>query len=301
MTEDASSGRVFIAWEQEDETATQTAGEFEVFSSALAASTFQVVDGITGSWYDRSHDGEGWVVEILNADKAVIYWFTYADDTPDQAWVLGVGDIVDNRIVISDVEITSGGKFGPAFDPQTVRRDKWGSFVLEFESCTTAGMNHNSTMGNYGAASLKPVRLTSLSGLGCPNPGVVTDTKSAFSGSWYDPSHDGEGWVLGYLGDNRMVFYWFTYDDAGNQAWLIGVGAVNGNVATFDDARISFGTRFGSNFDPAAVQLPRWGDVTFTQLNCKEITVDYASVDPVYGSGQLHARRLVTPAGLSCN
>ena len=98
-----------------------------------------------------------------------------------------------------------------------------------------------------------------------------------------------------------IIFYWFTYDNAGNQAWLIGVGTVNGNVATFDDALISFGTRFGSNFDPKAVQLPRWGSVDFTLVNCREITVDYTSTDPAFGSGQLHARRLVTPAGLSCN
>ncbi len=301
MVEDAANGRIFVTWEQENESPTQTAGEFELYSSAMGASTFKVVDGISGSWFDRSHDGEGWVIEIINADKAIVYWFTYADDTPDQAWVLGVGDIIDNRIVINDVEITSGGIFGPNFDPNTVQRNKWGSFVLEFEDCKTAGMNHSSTVGTYGEGSLSPVRLTSLAGLGCPGPGVNTDPNSAFSGSWFDPSHDGEGWVLGYLGDNRIVFYWFTYDNAGNQAWFLGVGTVSGNVATFNDARISSGTRFGANFDPAAVQLPRWGDVSFTLLNCKEITVDYASVDPAYGAGQLNARRLVTPAGLSCN
>jgi len=301
MTEDAANGRIFIAWEQEDETATQTAGEFELFSSALAASPFLIQNGISGSWYDPAHDGEGWVVEIINAGTAVVYWFTYADDTPVQAWLVGVGSVIDNRIVVRDVEMPSGGIFGPGFDPATVQRDIWGSFVLEFENCTTAAMNHNSKLGNYGAGSLSPVRLTSLSGLGCPDPGPISDANATLSGSWYDPSHDGEGWVLEYLGNNRIVFYWFTYDNAGNQAWLIGVGTVNGTVMTFDDVRISSGTRFGTNFDPNAVQLPLWGSVTFTQVNCNEITVDYASTDAAFGSGQLNARRLAGLAGLSCN
>lgn len=301
MTEDASSGRMYIAWEQEDQTADQAEGEFELFSSSLGASEFNVLAGISASWFDPTHDGEGWVVEVINPTKAIVYWFTYDPDVPAQAWVLGVGSVIDNRIVMTDVVIPTGGVFGPAFDPAAVQFDQWGSFVLEFDNCNSAGMNHNSSVGNFGAASLRPIRLTTLGGLDCPGPASVTDEIAAVSGSWFDPSHNGEGWVLEYLGDSRALIYWFTYDDEGKQSWLFGVGTASADLLTFDDMLISSGTRFGENFDPQDVAFDHWGIVNLTVHGCNEITVDYASVDAAYGSGQLHAQRLVSLQGLPCN
>ncbi len=301
MTEDVTGGRIYIAWEQEDQTADQTEGEFEVYSSSLGASEFTVLAGISASWFDPTHDGEGWVVEIINQSQVAVYWFTYEPDVPVQAWMLGVGSVIDNRIVMTDVVIPTGGVFGPAFDPSAVQFDQWGSFVLEFESCNTAGMNHNSSVGNFGTASLSPIRLTALPGLECPGPASITDEIAGISGSWFDPSHNGEGWVLEYLGDNRMLMYWFTYDNAGKQSWFIGVGTVSVNVVTFDDVLISSGTRFGENFDPQAIAFDHWGTVNLTVHGCNEMTVDYASADVAYGSGQLNAQRLISLRGVSCN
>lgn len=301
MTEDVTSGRVYITWEQEDQTAGQTEGEFEAYSSSLGASEFNVPEGISASWFDPAHDGEGWVVEIINETQAAVYWFTYDPDVPVQAWMLGVGSVIDNRIVMTDVVIPTGGVFGPGFDPAAVQFDQWGSFVLEFESCNAAGINHNSSVGNFGAASLSPIRLTALAGLECPGPASIADEFAGISGSWFDPSHNGEGWVLEYLGDNRMLMYWFTYDNTGKQSWLIGVGTVSANVVNIDDVLISSGTRFGENFDPQAIVFDHWGTVSLTVHGCNEMTVDYASGDVAYGSGQLNAQRLIALRGVSCN
>ncbi len=301
ITEDAAGGRIFVAFELEDETADQTEGEFEAYTASLGASEFQVVAGISASWFDPAHVGEGWVVEIIDDTRAAVYWFTYDTDVPTQAWMLGVGSVIDNRVVMTEVVIPRGGIFGPDFDPATVQFDPWGSFVLEFESCATAGMNYNSSVGGFGAGSLSPVRLSSLGGLDCPGPNSIPDANANISGSWFDPTHSGEGWVLEYLPDNRVVMYWFTYDDAGNQAWFIGVGNANGDVVTFDDVLISSGTSFGASFDPEAVVLEHWGTVTLTISGCNEITVDYASTDARYGAGQLKAARLVALKGLGCS
>ncbi len=301
ITEDVTGGRIFIAFEMEDETASQTEGEFEVYASAMSMGSFRLADGISASWFDPAHDGEGWVVEIINETTAAVYWFTYATDAPAQAWMVGVGNVIDNRVVMTDVFIPTGGVFGPGFDPATVKRDSWGSFVLEFNGCDTAGMNYNSSMGGFGEGALAPVRLSVLAGLECAGPATVPDAMAGISGSWFDPTHDGEGWVLEYLGDNRMVMYWFTYDDTGKQAWFIGVGAVNGDIVTFDDVLISSGTRFGEVFDPQSVVLEHWGTVTLTVNGCSDMTVDYASTDVRYGSGQLNAQRLISLKGLTCN
>ncbi|MCP4044914.1 MAG: hypothetical protein GY732_02855, partial [Gammaproteobacteria bacterium] len=46
------------------------------------------------------------------------------------------------------------------------------------------------------------------------------------SGSWYDPAHNGEGFLLEVLEDEQAIVYWFTYDENGNQRWFIGLGEV---------------------------------------------------------------------------
>ena len=70
---------------------------------------------------------------------------------------------------------------------------------------------------------------------------------------------------------------------------------------TFDDVLISSGTQFGEVFDPQSVVLEHWGTVTLTVNRCSDITVDYASTDVRYGSGQLNAQRLIALKGLNCN
>jgi len=301
ITEDAAGGRIFIAFELEDETAEQTEGEFEVYGASLGASEFRIADGLSASWFDPTHDGEGWVVELIDADTAAVYWFTYDPNVAAQAWMLGVGSISDNRVVMTDVVLPTGGVFGPDFDPADVQFDKWGSFAIEFESCDAAAMNYNSILEDFGAGALSPVRLSSLAGLECPTPAAIPDASAGISGSWFDPAHDGEGWVLESLGDGRIVMYWFTYDDTGKQAWFIGVGTISGSVVTFDDVLIASGTRFGDNFDPQSVMLDHWGTVTLTVSGCNSITVDYASTDARYGTGQLNARRLISLKGLGCS
>jgi hypothetical protein len=50
---------------------------------------------------------------------------------------------------------------------------------------------------------------------------------SRMSGSWYDPDHKGEGFLLEVLESNKAVIYWFTYDEAGAQRWFTSVGEVS--------------------------------------------------------------------------
>ena len=300
IVEDENGGRLFIAFEMEDMATDQTEGEFEVFFSSMETTGFSIANELSASWFDTTHDGEGWVVEIINDNLAAVYWFTYRPDLPTQAWMLGIGHVIDNRIVMTDVVIPSGATFGPQFDPAMVQHDPWGTFAIEFDSCDQATMNYNSIAAGFGSGAYEPVRLSTLGDLDCSQTTVTPDANAFISGSWFDPSHDGEGWVLESLGDNRVVMYWFTYDDSGNQAWLIGVGELNGDSIAFDDVLIASGTVFGEAFDPNAVELTHWGTVTMTVSGCDAITVEYSSVDQRFGSGLLNAQRLVALAGIDC-
>lgn len=48
----------------------------------------------SGAWYNPDRSGEGFVVEVLPDDRAVVYWFTYEpDESGRQAWMIGQGSI----------------------------------------------------------------------------------------------------------------------------------------------------------------------------------------------------------------
>lgn len=124
---------------------------------------FVPVTAFTGSWYDMRHDGEGWLIEITSNNQGVITWYTY-DGEGNQIWLLGVGAIEDNTINIVDMMITSGGVFGPLFDPDAVVLAPWGSLLVEFIDCNNANFTYRSSAGT---GVLHATRLTALNGLGC--------------------------------------------------------------------------------------------------------------------------------------
>ncbi len=83
------------------------------------------------------------------------------------------------------------------------------------------------------------------------------------SGSWYDPVRSGEGLLIEALGDDQVLVIWFTYPPAGlgEQSWLLGIGKASGHGVEVSDVRRVRGARFGSAFDPGAVQRLPWGSL----------------------------------------
>ncbi|HKJ16036.1 MAG TPA: hypothetical protein VJ984_01640 [Xanthomonadales bacterium] len=274
---------------------------------------FEINAGISGNWYDPEHDGEGWFVEILNETQALVYWFTHTppgvDQPATQAWIGGIGEIQGSSIVVesASTEITSGPSFGPEFDPERVIRRTWGKFVLSFEDCNKGVMYYQAQDLDYGSGSLDLTRLTSLGNLGCedaieppltpPAEGFVVTP--VVSGAWFDPSHDGEGWLLEILPDGRALAAWFSYDPQGKQAWFYNVGSVEGDTITFE-LLLPSGADFGPGFDSDAMNYPTWGTVTFTFSDCNTAAVNYASEIEGYGNGTLEVSRLTQLSGLAC-
>ncbi len=278
------------------------------------AFSFAITPGISGTWFDPSHSGEGWFVQLLDENRAVVYWFTYTPPAVGgdqaQAWVGGVGKIVGSSIVVPEAEamITNGPPFGPGFDPGKVIRRSWGKFVLSFSDCDNGVMYYRSKDPDYGNGSLDLSRLTSVGSLDCS--GIAKSTakpqaddpfvvSSALSGAWFDPSHNGEGWLLEVRDDGTAVLAWFSYDPQGKQAWFMSTGVVEGNTIRFD-LLIPSGTDFGPTFDKNAVNQPPWGTVTFTFNSCNSGTMTYSSNLAGYGSGSLNLTRLTNLLGLEC-
>jgi len=97
------------------------------------------------------------------------------------------------------------------------------------------------------------------------NPGL--------SGHWWGGAErSGEGFLIEVAtseGITKIIVSFYTYDNMGNQVWLIGSGEINGNTAEIT-LTIPEGAMWGADFDPADVPIPRqeWGTGTITFTSC---------------------------------
>lgn len=121
---------------------------------------------------------------------------------------------------------------------------------------------------------------------------------SGLSGMYYDPAHNGEGFVIDVTGPDRAAVYWFTYDNQGRQRWFLGVAAIDESGFTVDEWTVTRGARFGGAFDPEEVEYLVAGEARFTVLGCDTISVDY-TIDDTSGSQQLV--RLASVADTPCS
>ncbi len=134
---------------------------------AAAQTPFVVGTGITGAWYNPDRDGEGFLLEILSGDQALVTWYTY-DLNGRQLWLIGNGVIEGSVIRVDELLSTSGAVFGPAFDPAQVERTRWGSLELTFSGCDTAQAQYSGPP-EFGDGTLALTRLTRLRHAPCDN------------------------------------------------------------------------------------------------------------------------------------
>ena len=117
----------------------------------------------------------------------------------------------------------------------------------------------------------------------------------AYSGSWYAPERNGEGFTLQVLDDGSALALWYTYPPAGSaaqQAWIYASnGVIDGDTIRFANAYTTRGPRFGAQYDPNAVQLIPWGTLEFRFTGCNNAQVSYAG-PAAWGSGGYAVSRL---------
>jgi hypothetical protein len=272
-----------------------------LFKATLAGAA--TGSGYSGMWYDPARSGEGLQLEILDANTATVYWFTY-DDAGAQRWFGGIGQIAHDAggdsIQFPDMYVTQGGKFGPSFNPNDVKFQTVGNVSLTFSDCNTGTFKYTA----FGQSQTLPIqRLTQTMGAGCQSingvPGEPVQAYAGQSGNWYDTSHNGEGFDLEWMSNGQAVVSWYTYDTQGNQAWVMGVGEQQNGMIVFDHLFSTSGPKFGTAFDPAKYQEHDWGSLTMT-LNCGTGTAHYASTQPGFGSGDFTLTRLTALPKPAC-
>jgi hypothetical protein len=265
-------------------------------TNQAVAPPFLLEAGMTSSWFDRSHDGEGFLLEMLADNVAVLYWFTY-DSNGAQDWYVMVGEVLANRIEFPNIYHVTGGEFGPGFDPDKITEEVVGSASFLFSSCDQGDMSYQIGL-QHGRMQLS--RITRLMGLDCGNPQLPPISEEALlSGSWADPTHDGEGYNIEVLVNGQVVIYWFSYNPEGQRRWFFGVGEIVNGKLVFDNMQTTSGGIFGPDFDPQTVQFAPWGSLEM-DLDCSGGTATYNSTEAGFGSGTLNVRRLTSIDQLNC-
>jgi hypothetical protein len=276
-----------------------------LLSTSVFAESMPIRSGHAGHWYAADRSGEGWVLELRDAGGAWLYWFTY-DEQGRQRWLTAGGNIVADgdsgeRIDFSQLVVTRGARFGPDFDPDDVVHEAVGSASFRFDGCDSGQFSYNA----FGQSQTFDVqRLARVMGTRCETPHGVIGREVADhagqSGSWYDPGHNGEGYALHWATPDQAIVTWYSYDDEGNQYWMLGTGQFDSEGRIhFPDVHATRGARFGSAFDPDDVERFAWGELTF-DLACDGGSSSYASILPAFGSGQFELTRLTSLHEVAC-
>ena len=273
------------------------------------ADTFWVGPAMSGAWFDPARSGEGWMLEMQPGGTAVAVWFTYAPagEAAGQRWILGQGGVVEgDRIVFESAMVLSGGRFGPDFDPADVVVSPWGRLEFSFDDCGQGELAYDGPAA-YGDGTRAFVRSAALHELGCTQARALTPHGAraaaglrAVAGTWFDPSHNGEGVILQPLTANAVATTWFSYTAEGEPAWFTGIGVLEDGVLVAESMSRPQGARFGDAFDPDAVQNAPWGRLELRFTGCGAATLSYAAVDAQFGSGTQQLQRATTPAGAVC-
>ena len=262
----------------------------------VQASTAPPVDAhYSGEWYDPARSGEGISLEILGNGKAAVYFFTMPPDdvAGRQTWLFGVGDVVGNGVEFADVEL-------PAVDAAgNFTSTRWGRIGLVFDDCGSGAMRWDGPP-DWGSMEVPLKRLTSLQSLGCGIQDGTPPSVNAVSGAWSDAHYNGRGFVFEQLDTQRIAAIWFGFDNSGAPVWLTGVldqdqgGSFAGSMVQ------AFGTRFGPDFDSAAVQRTVNGTLTVSSTACNSATTTFQTAAGQLGlmPASLAPQRFTIPLGV---
>jgi hypothetical protein len=278
-------------------------------TAAKVLSPLWVGPAFSGTWFAPERSGEGISLQILDTGAALALWFTYppAGAAGQQAWIYAQDGRVEGDRVIFDAAITTRGpRFGVGFNASDLQVQPWGTLELRFSDCNTADLSYAGPAA-WGSGSRRLTRLTAYAELECGGKKSLTATGARSlqglkqrTALWFDPAHNGEGWVAEELPDGRTQFFWYTYDANGEQAWMVGLSPPATDTFSIADMYRPVGTRFGAAFDPAAVQRGEWGRVDMSYSGCNAAELRYQSSAAGFGSGTLHPVRVTRLAGTSC-
>jgi len=246
-----------------------------------------VAEELPGTYFNPSRDGEGCQL-TLERDQVNFILTCYFYDNGKQFWLIGVGQLANGQIVFDEMTVTSGAQFGNAFDANDVVRTNWGSATMTWGDCNNADLELNPIVPGYEDWTLELTRIVPGT---CGSGGAQGDSVS-WMGAYFDPDRDGEGFHFGVEVGEIYVMTWYTYLN-GEQVWMIGTGAREGQRVVFSDVVITSGTGFGSGFNPADVVRTPFGEIIVDFSNCNSFTATVNSQLPEFHDLVLGVTKIV--------
>lgn len=263
------------------------------------APDYRIGNEISGLWFDRSQDGQGVNLEIIDREgvpKLLLFWYTYRDGQP--LWLYGVGDFSGDRTRPIALFEASGPDFPPDFDASDFTVRPWGEVSLVFTSGNAAGFSWRSEDGALtGTLALEPLTRLRAPGLDAAMQGKP----ACHSGSWFNGSQSGHGLqvqiVNGAEGGSTMALIWYAFR-AGRPIFLVGAAPVD---ADGSGARVAMvaptGAGFPPDFRPEDVVRAPWGDVDLRFAGDDTARLSWAPTASGYRGGEMDLIRLTRVRG----
>ncbi len=250
---------------------------------------------LSGSWFNASQSGHGWMLEVLDpipgttTDRLNAYWYVYLNG--EQVWMTGSGNLVGNQATV-DAFITEGPQFLPNYSSDDLTLTPWGQMTFEFSDELTAIASWSSDLPGFGNDSMPITRLA----------GIANSNNSCLSGSYFNSSQNGHGYVVEVIGSNdneQVIVAWYVYLN-GRQVWLFGAGPLSNGQAVVP-VEIFNGPNFPLDYDTTALNRQNWGVLTLNFTSDNTMTVDWQTPISGFENGSLDVARLTSLKGHSCN
>lgn len=268
-----------------------------------------------GIWFDPNLVGEGFYVEPLPDNQAIVSGYSYPalGDGGEQLWWVGIGRIDGNGISVPDIALYRGPRF-QNFQTGDLRAQGFGSAELLFTNRSTAEIRLN-VPGRYGLPNRTLARLTEHAEYTGPVILPIPNVQSfSLAGIYVAPSRTGEGLILHHMpvqnGNNvqqRDFLIWYTFDNEGDPMWLVGerdqpMGMGPGlgiNRYHFSLGR-PVGTFYPPNFNPGQIQTQPFGTVELENTNCSQMRVRFDARAGGFGQGEFLADRVTATRNSPC-
>jgi hypothetical protein len=138
-----------------------------------------VTRNFTGIWDQVDHHSQGLALQVVEqldgSRRSVVYWYTYGKDRKS-AWIVGMGDLLDNRIAYELFESSDVGFMQEATDGHN-SVTSIGTMEIEFESCNRGLVTFQTHHEEIGSGSFQIERLLEVMNTHCS--GGISDDMHA--------------------------------------------------------------------------------------------------------------------------
>ncbi len=248
--------------------------------------------------FDADNDGD---IDIFtnNVQGESQYYQNSLSDNPGWLQVRLDGELNNPSAVAARIEVTTGElkqlrevRIGSNYQSQDPLLQHFGLGGAQKVDLLKVTWPHG---GETILADIDPNQRLTLSALQSTPPPFLM--KPGISAAWVDPELAREGFVIEILPGGVAVMFWFTYDNAGNQDWYIGVGTIKGRRIFFDSLLSVSGSHFGPDTVPENIAEDVVGRAAFTWTGC-----DTGFMDWEIGENMGHQTliRLTRMMGVEC-